>query len=61
MGMTRRCSQADLDAAVEAVLAGASYRSAAALTGVPPSTVRDYVLRWGFVRRRVPHGLGLNL
>ncbi|HAM01007.1 MAG TPA: hypothetical protein DCQ30_02080, partial [Acidimicrobiaceae bacterium] len=54
MGMTRRCSQADLDAAVEAVLAGASYRSAAALTGVPPSTVRDYVLRWGFVRRRVP-------
>ena len=44
MGMTRRSEQTDLDAAVEAVVAGASYRSAAALTGVPPSTVRDY--RW---------------
>jgi hypothetical protein len=56
MGMTRRCEQADLDAAVEAVVAGASYRAASALTGVPPSTVRDYVLRWGFVRQRVPRG-----
>src|SRR3974390_641452 len=54
MGMTRRSSQADLDAAVEAVVAGASYRAAEALTGVPHSTVREYVLRWGFVRRRVP-------
>jgi len=54
MGMTPRSSQADLDAAVEAVLAGASYRKAEALTGVPASTVREYVLRWGFVRRRVP-------
>jgi len=56
MGMTRRCSQEDLDAAVEAVLAGASYRAAEALTGVPHTTVRDYVLRWGFVRQRVPRG-----
>jgi transposase, IS30 family len=54
MGMTRRCEQADLDAAVEAVVAGASYRAASALTGVPASTVRDYVLRWGFVRRSIP-------
>jgi transposase, IS30 family len=54
MGMTRRSSQADLDAAVEAVVAGASYRAAEALTGVPHTTVRDHVLRWGFVRRRVP-------
>ncbi len=44
-GRKRRASQSDLDAAVEAVLAGASYRSAEALTGVPQSTVRDYVLR----------------
>ena len=54
MGMTRRCSQADLDAAVEAVVAGASYKRAEALTGVPSSTVRDYVVRWGFVRRSIP-------
>ena len=53
-GRKRRSSQSDLDAAVEAVLAGASYRSAEALTGVPHSTVRDYVVRWGFVRQRVP-------
>ena len=44
MGMTPRSSQADLDAAVEAVLAGASYRKAEALTGVPASTVREYVV-----------------
>ena len=55
-GRKRRSSQSDLDVAVAAVLAGASYRSAEALTGVPQSTVRDYVLRWGFVRRRVPRG-----
>ena len=55
-GRKRRSSQSDLDVAVEAVLAGASYRSAEALTGVPQTTVRDYVLRWGFVRRRVPRG-----
>jgi transposase, IS30 family len=55
-GRKRRSSQSDLDVAVEAVLAGASYRSAEALTGVPHSTVRDYVLRWGFVQGRVPRG-----
>jgi len=52
MGRKRRSSQSDLDAAVGAVLAGASCRSAEALTGVPHTTVRAYVLRWGFVRRR---------
>jgi len=54
MGMTRRCSQAELDAAVEAVVAGASYKRAEALTGVPASTVWEYIKRWGFVRRSVP-------
>ena len=53
-GQKRRSSQADLDAAVEAVLAGASYKRAEALTGVPASTVQGYVVRWGFVRRSVP-------
>ncbi|HXW34560.1 MAG TPA: IS30 family transposase, partial [Acidimicrobiales bacterium] len=52
--MTRRSSQADLDTAVEAVVAGLSYRAAEALTGVPRNTVRAHILRWGFVRRRVP-------
>ena len=56
MGMTPRSSQVDLDAAVEAVIAGASYGKAEALTGVPASTVREYVVRWGFVRRNVPQG-----
>jgi transposase, IS30 family len=53
-GRKRRSSQADLDAAVEAIVAGASYKRAEALTGVPASTVQDYVVRWGFVRRSVP-------
>ncbi len=53
-GRKRRSSQAELDAAVEAVLAGASYKRAEALTGVPASTVQGYVVRWGFVRRSVP-------
>ena len=53
-GRKRRSSKADLDAAVEAVLAGASYRRAEALTGVPHSTVREYVMRWEFVRRNLP-------
>jgi IS30 family transposase len=56
MGRRRRSAQSDLDAAVGAVLAGASYKSAEALTGVPSSTVRDYVVRWDFVRRNVPQG-----
>jgi len=55
-GRKRRSAQSDLDAAVEAVLAGASYKSAEALTGVPSSTVWDYVVRWDFVRRNVPQG-----
>jgi IS30 family transposase len=54
MGRKPRSEQSALDAAVEAVLAGASYKSAEALTGVPHSTLRDYVARWGFVRQRVP-------
>lgn len=53
-GRKRRSSQADLDAAVEAVVAGASYRAAEELTGVPHSTVRGYVVRCGLVRGAVP-------
>ncbi len=39
-GQKRRSSQADLDAAVEAVLAGASYKRAEALTGFLPQRCR---------------------
>jgi IS30 family transposase len=54
MGRKPRSEQSALDAAVEAVLTGTSYKSAEALTGVPHSTLREYVVRWGFVRQRVP-------
>jgi transposase, IS30 family len=50
----RRSSQADLDAAIEAVVAGASYRAAEEMTGVPASTVQYNVKRWRVVRRSVP-------
>ncbi len=53
-GRKRRSSQADLGAAVEAVVAGASYKAAEELTGVPRSTVRDFVARHGLLRRSVP-------
>jgi transposase, IS30 family len=50
----RRSSQADLDAAIEAVVAGASYRAAQEMTGVPSSTVQYNVERQGAVRTSVP-------
>jgi len=53
-GRKRRSSQADLDAAVEAVVAGASYDAAAKATGVPTSTIRDNVVARGVERRCVP-------
>lgn len=53
-GRRRRSEQSALEAAVVAVVGGASYASAAELTGVPRSTVRDYVVRRGIVRERVP-------
>jgi transposase, IS30 family len=53
-GRKRRSSQEDLDWAVEVVVAGASYRTAEEITGVPRSTVREYVLRHGVVRASVP-------
>ena len=53
-GRKRRSSQADLEMAVEAVVAGASYKAAEEMTGVSRSTVRDYVVRSGVVRHSVP-------
>jgi hypothetical protein len=43
-----------LETAIEAVLDGASYDTAEALTGVPHATVRDHVLRRGLVRSKIP-------
>ena len=53
-GRKRRSEQSALEAAVSAVVRGASYASAEELTGVPRSTARDYVVRRGIVRERVP-------
>jgi len=53
-GRKRRSSQADVDAAVEAVVAGMSYKAAEMATGVPRSTIRDNVVRRGLERRSVP-------
>jgi IS30 family transposase len=52
-GRKRRSSQADLDSAVEAVVAGASYDAAAKASGVPPSTIRDNIVARGLERRCV--------
>jgi IS30 family transposase len=52
-GTKRRNSDEELEAAVEAVLAGASYRSASRMTGVPSSTVR-----YNVERHRSPPRLG---
>jgi transposase, IS30 family len=53
-GRKRRSPQADVDAAVEAVVAGVSYKAAEETTGVPRSTVRDYIVRRGLVRGSAP-------
>lgn len=53
-GRERRRSPADLDAAVEAAVAGVSYKAAEEMTGVRRSTVRDYVMRRGLVRPSDP-------
>lgn len=45
---------AALDVAVEAVIAGASYKIVERLTGVPHSTVRYHVLQRGITRRSIP-------
>lgn len=49
-----RWSQSQLEAAVDAVVGGLSYKDAEQLAGVPRSTIREHVLRWGIVRARVP-------
>lgn len=54
MGRPGRWTVMQLEAAIEAVVAGASYETAQLLTGVPQSTVRDHVVRRGLLRRSVP-------
>jgi len=47
-------SQSQLEAAVEAVVGGLSYKDAELLVGVPRSTIRERVVRSGIVRGSVP-------
>ena len=53
-GRVGRWEPSALEAAIEAVVDGASYATAEELTGVPRSTVRDHILREGIVRSTVP-------
>lgn len=54
MGRPGRWTAVQLEASIEAVVAGASYETAELLSGVPMSTVRDHVVRRGLLRRSVP-------
>jgi IS30 family transposase len=49
-----RYTPSEFGAAVEAVLAGASYKATQGVTGVPANTLRKYVVRHGLERRSVP-------
>jgi IS30 family transposase len=49
-----RWSQSQLEAAVEAVVGGLSYKDAELLVGVPRSTIWEHVVRSGIVRGSVP-------
>ena len=49
-----RCTPSEFEAAVGAVLAGASYKATQGVTGVPANTLRKYVVRHGLERRSVP-------
>ena len=44
----------EFEAAVETVLAGASYKATQGVTGVPANTLRKYVVRHSLERRSVP-------
>ena len=50
----KRRSEADLQKATEAVIAGMSYRNAERMSGIPNSTLRAYVVQRGLVRVSVP-------
>ena len=55
--MYKKMSSAELtalDEAVEAAIAGASYKAVEQLTGVPRSTVRYHVIQRGIARSSVP-------
>ena len=54
MGRPGRWTVVQLELAIEAVVAGASYEVAEQVTGVARSTVRDHVVRRGLVRHKVP-------
>ena len=49
-----RYTPSEFEAAVQTVLAGASYKATQSVTGVPANTLRKYVVRHGLERRSVP-------
>jgi len=49
-----RYTPSEFEAAVQAVLAGASYKAVQGVTGVPANTLRKFVVRHGLERRSVP-------
>jgi transposase-like protein len=49
-----RYTPSEFEAAVEAVLAGASHKATQGVTGVPANTLRKYVVRHGLERRSAP-------
>jgi hypothetical protein len=54
MARVGQWQESQLEAAIEKVVAGASYEVAEKLTGVPRWTVREHVVRWGIVRKVIP-------
>ncbi len=54
MARPGRWTVAQLEAAIDGALAGASYKTVEQLTGVPAATVRDHVARSELLRRSVP-------
>ena len=54
MARPGRWTMAQLEAAIDGALAGASYKTVERLTGVPAGTVRDHVVRSDLLRQSVP-------
>jgi hypothetical protein len=54
MARPGRWTVAQLEAAIDGALAGASYKTVERLTGVPAATVRDHVARSDLLRQSVP-------
>ena len=54
MARSGRWTVAQLEAAIDGALTGASFKTVERLTGVPAATVRDHVVKNGYLRESVP-------